>query len=107
MIRKHYWASALMVITAVGLAGTAMVPSTISVTSIESLGQQYDAASERQNRDPLATADAETTKASLEILHADSHRGSGRLTAKAINPAAVLAWRGTGRIAPMGPAALA
>ncbi|NJN22310.1 MAG: hypothetical protein HC812_15440 [Leptolyngbya sp. RL_3_1] len=51
--------------------------------------------------------DKEITPVDLEILYADSHRGSGRLTAQATNSTVVLAWRGTGRISPLDATALA
>lgn len=101
MVRKHYWASALMFITAVGSAGTAIVPS----TSTDLLGDGYNTVQQAQHRgsgrltqSALATDGLGIERVSLGVPHAQSHRGSGRLTAQAIDSKAIMAWRGSGRI---------
>lgn len=109
MVRKHYWALALMIITAVGSAGTAIVPS----TSKDVLGDGYNTVQQAQHRGSgrlaqpaLAAVGLGIENANLGAFHAQSHRGSGRLTAHAIDASAIMAWRGSGRISAAGAVAL-
>lgn len=97
MVRLHYWASAQMIVTAIGLAGTVFLP----LTSIDMLAERHNTVQQSQHRGSgrLTQLLSETPDSSLaRALSAQSHRGSGRLVASEIEPTSVMAWRGSGRI---------
>ncbi|MGD1907014.1 MAG: hypothetical protein ACFB0C_13600 [Leptolyngbyaceae cyanobacterium] len=109
MVHQRYWASALMAVTTIGLVGTVVSLLTSSVIA----EQQHETAQYAQHRGSgrlaqltLGNAKVRSTQVEQHQVYADSHRGSGRLTAREIAPTSILAWRGSGRISAEGATGL-